>query len=148
MYGWGSDTFTRPEAQFAYDFPFAYFKGPPDAILRMSIDYNGEGTGIVEIEIGNGVYVAYTSTLTASEEEFAIHQNVNILTLDPGTTTPITFQADRVALEPDETFVLDVALLGVVGTSANFDPSLPNVFFRSRQEFTIQESTGRQKITI
>ncbi len=47
------------------------------------------------------------------------------------------------ALEPDETFVLDVILLGVVGDSANFDASLPNVFFRSRQEFTIQESTGK-----
>ncbi len=46
VYGWGSDTFTRPEAQFAYDVPLAYFKGPPGAVLRMSIDYNGEGTGI------------------------------------------------------------------------------------------------------
>ncbi len=47
------------------------------------------------------------------------------------------------ALEPDETFVLDVLLRGVIGNSGDFDPSLPNVFFRSRQEFTIQESTGK-----
>ncbi len=49
MYGWGSDTFTRPEAQFAYDFPFAYFKGPPDTLLLMSIQVAmGEGTGIID----------------------------------------------------------------------------------------------------
>ncbi len=49
MYGWGSDTFTRPEAQF-YNFPFAYFKGPSAAILTMSIDVDSmEGTGIVNI---------------------------------------------------------------------------------------------------
>ncbi len=47
MYGWGSDTFTRPETQFPYDVPFAYFKGPSNAQLRVAIDYNGEGTGIV-----------------------------------------------------------------------------------------------------
>ncbi len=57
VYGFGSDNFTRPEAQFAYDFPFAYFKGPPGAVLRMSIEIAmGEGTGIVVvIEVGNGV---------------------------------------------------------------------------------------------
>ena len=47
VYGWSSDNFTRPEAQFPYDVPFAYFKGPSNAQLRMAIDYNGEGTGIV-----------------------------------------------------------------------------------------------------
>ncbi len=47
VYGFGSDTFTRPEAQFPYDFPFGYFKGPSNAQLRMAIDYNGEGTGII-----------------------------------------------------------------------------------------------------
>ena len=63
MYGWGSDTFTRPEAQFPHDFPFGYFKGPSNAQLRVAIDYNGEGTGIViVIEIENGVYVAYFRT--------------------------------------------------------------------------------------
>ncbi len=46
VYGWGSDTFTRPEAQFAYDVPLAYFKGPSGAQLRMAVAYNGEGTGI------------------------------------------------------------------------------------------------------
>ncbi len=70
-------------------------------------------------------------------------QSLVTLPLDPGTTTAITFQPDRVALEPDETFVLELTLLGVAGNSADFDPSLPNVFFRSRQEFTIQESTGK-----
>ncbi len=94
----------------------------------------------------------FTSTLTASEEEFGIGQVVNILTLGPETTTPITFQVDRVALEPDETFVLVVTLNNVADgftqLQSLFDSSLPNVFFRSRQEFTIQESTGRQKITI
>ena len=50
VYGWGSDTFTRPEAQFAYNFPFAYFKGPPAVVLRMAIDIVvGEGTGILYI---------------------------------------------------------------------------------------------------
>ncbi len=55
VYGFGLDTFTRPEAQFAYDFPFAYFKGPPEDILLMSIGIvTGEGTGIVIVlEVGN-----------------------------------------------------------------------------------------------
>ncbi len=47
VYGFGSDSFTRPEAQFPYNVPFAYFKGPSSAQLRVAIDYNGEGTGIV-----------------------------------------------------------------------------------------------------
>ncbi len=54
------DTFTRPEAQFAYDFPFAYFKGPPADMLRMSIGIvMGEGTGIVIVieVVMHGVYV-------------------------------------------------------------------------------------------
>ncbi|XP_064387630.1 uncharacterized protein LOC135335892 isoform X2 [Halichondria panicea] len=124
VYGWGSDTFTRPEAQFPYDFPLAYFKGPPDAQLRMAIDYNGEGTAL--------------------EGEFGIGQSVVSLPLNPGGTTSITFQADRVALEPDETFVLELTLLGVENTIFErfFDSSLSNVFFRNRQEFIIQESTA------
>ncbi|XP_064387537.1 uncharacterized protein LOC135335856 isoform X6 [Halichondria panicea] len=123
VYGFGSDTFTNPEAQFPYNVPFAYFKGPSNAQLRMAIDYNGEGT--------------------ASEEEFGIGQSVVSLPLNPGGTTSITFQADRVALEPDETFVLELALLNVANANrALFDSSLPNVFFRSRQEFIIQDSTA------
>ena len=47
MYGFGSDTFTRPEVQFPYDVPLAYFKGPSNAQLRIAIDYDGEGTGII-----------------------------------------------------------------------------------------------------
>ncbi len=63
VYGFGSDSFTRPEAQFPYDFPFGYFKDPSNAQLRVAIDYNGEGTGIVILtEIQNGVYVAYFHT--------------------------------------------------------------------------------------
>ena len=63
MYGFGSDNFTSPEAQSLYQVPFAYFKGPSNAQLRVAIDYNGEGTGIViVIEIDNGVYVAYFHT--------------------------------------------------------------------------------------
>ena len=86
-----------------------------------------------------------TSTLTALEEDFGIGQSVVSLPLNPGGTTSITFQADRVALEPDETFVLEVALLNVTNANrALFDSSLSNVFFRSRQEFVIQESTGNQ----
>ena len=86
-----------------------------------------------------------TSTLTASEEEFGIGQSVVSLPLNPGGTTSITFQADRVALEPDETFVLDLVLIDVANVNrALFDSSLPNVFFRRRQEFIIQESTGKQ----
>ncbi len=84
-----------------------------------------------------------TSTLTASEEEFGIGQSVVSLPLNPGGTTSITFQADRVALEPDETFVLELTLLNVAnGAREDFESSLQNVFFRSRQEFIIQDSTG------
>ncbi len=57
VYGFGSDTFTRQEVQYPYDVPLAYFKGPSNAQLKMAIDYNGEGTGIVEID--NRVYDAY-----------------------------------------------------------------------------------------
>ncbi len=50
------------------------------------------------------------------------------------------------ALEPDETFVLELSLLGVANVNrALFDSSLPNVFFQSKQEFIIQESTGEPK---
>ncbi len=63
MYGFGSDNFTSPEAQSLYQVPFAYFKGPSNAQLRVAIDYNGEGTGIViVIENDNGVYDAYFHT--------------------------------------------------------------------------------------
>ena len=90
-----------------------------------------------------------TSTLTASEEEFGIGQSVVSLPLNPGGTTSIIFQADRVALEPDETFVLELALLNVANVNrALFDSSLPNVFFQSRQEFIIQDSTGNNIIQI
>ena len=86
-----------------------------------------------------------TSTLTALEGEFGIGQSVVSLPLNPDGTTCITFQADRVALEPDETFVLELALLNVANVNrALFDSSLPHVFFRSRQEFIIQESTGKK----
>ncbi|XP_064388167.1 uncharacterized protein LOC135336335 [Halichondria panicea] len=123
VYGFGSDNFTRAEAQFPYDFPFGYFKGPPNALLRVAIDYNGEGTVL--------------------PGEFGIGQSVVSLPLNPGGTTSITFQADRVALEPDETFVLELRLLGVANVNrVLFASSLPNVFFRSRQEFIIQDSTA------
>ncbi len=84
-----------------------------------------------------------TSTLTALEEEFGIGQSVVSRPLNPGGTTSITFQADRVALEPDETFVLELTLLGVENTifEGFFDSSLSNVFFRNRQEFIIQDNT-------
>ncbi len=86
-----------------------------------------------------------TSTLTALLGEFGIGQSIVSLPLNPGGTTSITFQADRVALEPDETFVLDLALLNVANVNrAFFNPSLPNVFFRSRQEFIIQDRTGKK----
>ncbi len=88
-----------------------------------------------------------TSTLTASEEEFRVGQSVVSLPLNSDGTTSITFQADRVALEPDETFVLDLVLIGVVNVNRElFDSSLPNVFFQSRQEFIIQDSTGNRLI--
>ena len=84
-----------------------------------------------------------TSTLIASEEEFRIGQRIVTLTLNPSGTTAITFRTDRVALEPDETFVLELTLLGVSnGARDNFDLSLPNVFFRSRQQFIIQDTTS------
>ncbi len=91
----------------------------------------------------HGVYVDFI--IIASEEEFSVGQSVVTLPLNPGTTTAITFQPDRVALEPDETFVLELSLLAVENDLIPlFDPSFfPNVFFRSRQEFTIQESTGK-----
>ncbi len=85
-----------------------------------------------------------TSTLTASEEEFGIVQSVVSLPLNPGGTTSIIFQADRVALEPDETFVLELRLFGVAnGVRDRYDLSLPNVFFRSRQQFIIQDTTSK-----
>ncbi len=85
-----------------------------------------------------------TSILTALEEEFRIGQSVVSLPLNPGGTTSITFQADRVALEPDETFVLELTLIEVEkGVRGNFDTSLPNVFFGSRQKFIIQDSTSK-----
>ncbi len=85
-----------------------------------------------------------TSTLTASEEEFGIGQSVVSLPINPGGTISITFQADRVALEPDETFVLELTLIDVInGVRGNFETSLPNVFFRSRQKFIIQDSTSK-----
>ncbi len=85
-----------------------------------------------------------TSTLTALEGEFGIGQSVVSLPLNPGGTTSITFQADRVALEPDETFVLELSLLDVAnGARGDFESSLQNVFFRSRQEFVIQDSTSK-----
>ena len=88
-----------------------------------------------------------TSTPTASEGEFFIGQSIVTLPLNPGGTILITFQADRVALEPDETFVLDLVLIDVANVNrALFDSSLPNVFFRSRQEFIIQDSTGNRLI--
>ncbi len=46
MYGWGTDNFAAPEAQFPYQVPLAYFKGPPSAILTMAIA-NEEITGVV-----------------------------------------------------------------------------------------------------
>ena len=89
-------------------------------------------------------FMMLTSTLTALEGEFGIGQSVVSLPLNPGGTTSITFQADRVALEPDETFVLELALLNVANVNrVLFDSSLPNVFFRSRQQFIIQDSTGK-----
>ncbi len=92
-------------------------------------------------------FMLLTSTLTASEEEFGISQSVVSLPINPDGTTSITFQADRVALEPDETFVLDLVLIDVANVNqALFDLSLPNVFFRSRQEFIIQDSTGNHLI--
>ncbi len=75
-------------------------------------------------------FMLLNSTLTASEEEFGIGQSFVFLPLNPGGTTSITFQADRVALEQDETFVLDLVLIGVANVNqVLFDSSLPNVFF-------------------
>ncbi len=89
-------------------------------------------------------FILLASTLTASEREFGIGQSVVSLPLNPGGTTSITFQADRMALEPDETFVLELTLIYVEnGQRDLFDASLPNVFFRSRQEFIIQDNTGK-----
>ncbi len=87
--------------------------------------------------------------LIASEEEFGISQGVVSLSLNPGGTTSITFQADRVALEPEETFVLELSLLDVAnGARGDFESPLQNVYFRSRQEFIIQDSTGNQILQI
>ena len=64
VYGFGSDTFTSPEAQLLYQVPFAYFKGPSNTQLRVAIGYNGEGTGIVIVYNVNiiGVYDAHFHT--------------------------------------------------------------------------------------
>ncbi len=86
-------------------------------------------------------FILPTSTLLASENEFRIGQSIVTLTLNPGGTTAITFRADKVALEPNETFVLELTLLGV--SNGVIDTSLPNVFFPRRQMFIIQDSTSK-----
>ena len=59
-------------------------------------------------------------------------------------TTTISFERDRFALEPDEFFVLELTVLSPTGIEASsIDTSLPNVFFRSRQTFTIMDTTGK-----
>ena len=89
-------------------------------------------------------FMILASTLIASEEEFGIVQSVVTLPLNPGGTTSIIFQADRVGLEPDETFVLELRLFGVAnGDRDLYDLSLPNVFFQSRQQFIIQDTTSK-----
>ncbi len=45
MYGWGLDTFSRPESQTPYLIPLAYFKGP-DGMFFVDIVDTREGTGI------------------------------------------------------------------------------------------------------
>ena len=59
-------------------------------------------------------------------------------------TTTISFESDRFASEPDEFFLLELMILSSAGMDASsIDTSLPNVFFRSRQTFTILDTTGK-----
>ena len=59
-------------------------------------------------------------------------------------TTTISFEIDRFASEPDEFFVLELMVLSPTGEeTSSIDTSLPNVFFRSRQTFTIMDTTGK-----
>lgn len=62
------------------------------------------------------------------------------MTLLPGGTLQIIYLIDSIALEPHEQFVLELELMNFPPEA---DPSLPNVFFRKRQIFTIQDSTGK-----
>ncbi len=65
--------------------------------------------------------------------------------LNAGETLSITYLIDTIAFEPDETFVLDLSVNSITpaASAALLDASLINVFFRSRQNFIIQDSTGR-----
>ena len=59
-------------------------------------------------------------------------------------TTTISFEIDRFASEQDEFFVLELTVLSPTGVGASsIDTSLPNVFFQSRQTFTIMDTTGK-----
>ena len=59
-------------------------------------------------------------------------------------TTKISFERDFIASEQDEFFVLELIVLSPTGDDASsIDTSLPNVFFRSRQNFTIIDTTGK-----
>ena len=59
-------------------------------------------------------------------------------------TTTISFETDLFASEQDEFFVLELTVLSPTGEDASsVDTNLPNVFFRSRQTFTIIDTTGK-----
>ena len=63
-------------------------------------------------------------------------------------TTTISFETDNFALEPDEFFLLELTVLSPTGEDASsIDTSLPNVFFRSRQNFTIVDTTGNKLVS-
>ena len=72
-------------------------------------------------------------------------QQVVTLSRNANASLAITFLIDTIAFEPDETFVLDLSVNSITpaASAALLDASLINVFFRSRQNFIIQDSTGK-----
>ncbi len=76
--------------------------------------------------------------------DYIQNQQVVTLSLNADASLAITFLIDTIAFEPDETFVLDLSVTSITpaASAALLDASLINVFFQSRQNFIIQDSTG------
>ncbi len=76
--------------------------------------------------------------------DYIQNQQVVTLSLNAGATLSVTFLIDTIAFEPDETFVLELSVTSITPAASVslLDASLINVFFQSRQNFIIQDSTG------
>ena len=76
--------------------------------------------------------------------DYIQNQQVVTLSLNAGATLSVTFLIDTIAFEPDETFVLELSVTSITPAASVplLNASLLNVFFQSRQNFIIQDSTG------